>query len=169
MKASQNDPACFTVTVKRFKDIFTTTIRNRGTLYRMTWDKPHPLVRATLDKRTRCVKKIRILPGRVTLRFQVASPDNDTTHYSPVGIAFVQKAKRARNYVQLAASPRTFPSHTMNLDGENRAVSITADFSDSASADQGLYEFYLIIQRENDGALGIIDPPMDHDHTIPPS
>ena len=154
--------ARFTLIVKKFKDIFTTTIGNRGTLYRMTMDEPHhPLIQATKDKNG-YVKKIKILPGRVTLRFQVASQDKDT--YRPVGIAFVRKVRRRKNLLTIGPVLKNFPPNKMNLDAQNRAVSVTADFSSSGGDGKAKFEFFLFIQRDKPGDLGIIDPPIDHEH-----
>jgi hypothetical protein len=157
--------ARFTLIVKKFKDIFTTPIRNRGTLYRIKMEKPrHPLVHAKYKKGY--VKSIIIDPGRVTLRFRVIPADNDKKNqYSPVGIAFVRKASKSLNKLsKVPPIPEIFPPHEMKLDEQNRAVSVTAEFSGSRSADEGKYEFFLIIQRDRYGNLGIIDPPLDHEH-----
>jgi hypothetical protein len=154
--------ARFTLIVKKFKDIFTTPIGNRGTLYRMTMDKPHhPLVEATEDKNG-YVKKIKIGPGRVTLRFQIAPEENN--QYRPVGIAFVRKVKRRKNKLMIGPVLKNFPPNKMNLDAKNCAVSVTADFSSSGGDGKAKFEFFLIIQRDKPGDLGIIDPPLDHEH-----
>jgi hypothetical protein len=162
-------PKCFTLTVTDFKNVLDTTETNRGTRFTMKPTGPrNPLVGLTLYKTGKlkgCVKTIKVGTGVVALRFQVEAARKDSNHYCPVGLAFMRKTQKGTGKLGGAVvNPKVFPPHELVLDEENRAVSVTADFSGRTIADKGHYEFYLFIQRESDGALGIIDPPLDHDH-----
>ena len=159
----------FKLTVTKFRNILKTPDKQRGTLYQMRAVRyDSDLVRVekyTAGRRKGFVRCIKIHPGSVALRFRVDQPAGSTDHYSPVGIAFVRKGQRKRR--TLAARPvgKAFPPHTMALDEVSRALSITAEFPKGRSPDEGQYEFFLFIQHDESGKLGIIDPPLDHDHT----
>ena len=163
-------PTKYTLTVTTFRDVLNIPGNHRGTVFKMKRNGAlHRLVHETRyggKKKPGCVKSIKLGPGEVTLRFQVKALPTDSDHYCPVGIAFARKPQPGTGKLAAIFNPKVFPPHEMVLDEKARAISITADFADSGIPDKVRYEFYLFIQRESDGALGIIDPPIDHDHTI---
>lgn len=94
---------------------------------------------------------IRVDRGAVVdLVFEVATmlPDLDTYHV--VGISFFGQ----NGGIGMA----DFPTRTVAADAFNRLRLTVHD----ANVDGNLFEFKLVVQRERDGALGVIDPQINN-------
>lgn len=162
-KLKGTDTAHITLTVKKsgFKDVLTSSApRNeRGTDHSMKAALPHPRVRhiPTVGGQSGTLKVKRT---GVTLCFTIKA-ENPKHKYYPLGIAFVRRNNRGRdNDEDDVLGRKNFSFGKMHLFG--RSLYITDNFRDVGPADR--YKFSVIIQREHDGAIGIIDPPVEHEN-----
>jgi hypothetical protein len=94
---------------------------------------------------------IRVDRGAVVdLVFEVRSGSTDPDAYHPVGISFFGQ------YGGIGMDD--FPTRTVSADAFNRLRLTVHD----ANLDGNVFEFKLVIQRERDGALGVIDPQINN-------
>ncbi len=94
---------------------------------------------------------IRVDRGAVVdLVFELASPPGDPETYNVVGISFFGQHG--------GIGMSDFPVRTVSADPFGRLRLTVHD----ANIDGNLFEFKLVLQRERDGALGVIDPQIDN-------
>jgi hypothetical protein len=98
--------------------------------------------------------------GPVTFRFRIEDAKNETIYY-PVGVAFQRRKAGLGNNVFDACARRTFSSNTIHMFGSD--LYFTYDYKDFGQTTQN-YEFFVIIQRDKDGLIGIIDPGIGHEN-----
>jgi hypothetical protein len=88
--------------------------------------------------------------ARVNLVFEVVAGDGTDAIYHPVGISFFGQHG--------GVGMEDFPSRLVSADPFNRLQLSVHDANLGVSS----FEFKLIIQRANDGALGVIDPQVNN-------
>lgn len=94
---------------------------------------------------------IRVDRGAVVdLVFEVASLANDPDIYHPVGVSFFGQNG--------GVGMDDFPTRSVSADPFKRLRLTVHD----ANVDGNKFEFKLMIQRERDGAIGVIDPLIDN-------
>jgi hypothetical protein len=150
-----------TVSPSKFVDVLTSNARahRRSTQCDITADPQQ--AQATLSKAEKGhPPTLTLKGGGATLCFQIASKDPKVQYY-PLGIAFRRrKSPVPDNDPDDLLGRKNFSFGTMHLFG--RSLYITDHFKDCGPGDR--YKFSVIIQRQHDGAIGIIDPPLDHEH-----
>jgi hypothetical protein len=154
------NPAHVTLTVTKFVDVLTSEApaheRNTECEMKVGTDQPR-VAKATVQKGKPPV--LRVTGGGATFRFWIGSKIRKETFY-PLGIAFRRRNNRGRdNDKKDTLGRKNFSFASMHLWG--RAMYITDSFKDCGSNDR--YKFSVIIQRQHDGAIGIIDPDLEHD------
>lgn len=141
-------PALVTLTVTHFRSA--TTIDERTFVDASTSLAPHAAVKLE-DRRG---LPTLVMSQAVDVEVAVASADPSES-YRPLGVFFTQEPNASgvktdhdgsRNFTQT-------PSETGTIVINNRFLQTGAD---------GQYEFFILIQRASDGAIGIIDPGMDN-------
>ena len=157
-------PAEVALNVTGFKDVLavrvpaakrasllTNSLSNcRGTTATMTMSEPHPLVR--VDSKEPDTLKIKS-PG-ATIRFTLKSDE-----FYPVGIAFLLREGVARPNDEQKLGLLNFDQSKIRRFGHVQYITDT--FKDEKPYDR--YKFSVIIQRASDGAIGIIDPGIEHE------
>jgi hypothetical protein len=109
------------------------------------------------------VEGILEVSGAGALNFQFTiSPGITKATYYPLGIGFRLK-KKGINKQQALIARRNFASPEMHIYGPN--LYFTDNYTPSSDGD--LFEYYVIIQRAEDGRVGVIDPGIWH--TNPPT
>ena len=143
-----------------FKDVLWTEgdSGHRGTLHKMDV-ADHPRVHK------KDPNGLNINPGGATLRFTI-TPDD----YIPIGITFVRKPPNPPpGTPSLTAAPSLTDDERLGLlnfdqikisRDEKHTLDVTDNYMDEADDHQ--YKFSIIIQRKKTGAIGIIDPDIDH-------
>lgn len=86
----------------------------------------------------------------VDLVFEVVNGDGTAAVYQPVGISFFAK------YGSIGLED--FPTRTVFADPFKRLLLRVHD----ANVHGNSFEFKVVLQRESDGALGVIDPQVDN-------
>ena len=86
----------------------------------------------------------------VDLFFEVVNGDGTTDVYQPVGISFFGKYG--------GIGMEDFPTRTITADPFKRLQLRVHD----ANVHGNSFEFKVVLQRERDGALGVIDPQVDN-------
>lgn len=148
------NPAAFRTHREKFTKSLSTLGQNQGTEHEMSVE-PHSRVSIRKNKPL----TLRIRPGGATIHFAIVTPSGGAKAYYPVGIAFVRNSKPGYhrkdkdrigrlNFLQSQIRP------------EGNCLYITDSFKDETHDDR--YKFSVIIQRVRDGAIGIIDPGIDH-------
>jgi hypothetical protein len=145
-----------TLTVTKFEDVERTPAPNRGTGHRMKLEmQNHPRVKQDAED-----KPLRVKGGDARLRFTIVSADPDSppgTIFYPVGIAFRQHGAAGGPLDPVGRG--TFWGRRPAFDG--RSLTVHDDFREVG--DQRRFKFSLVIQRSTDGAIGIIDPGIEHE------
>jgi hypothetical protein len=156
-KSSYIPVAPITLTVTDFRDVENTAEEERGTVHRMELEvDKHP--RVSRDPNDASTLKIR--KGDARLRFTIKSEDkrDKKATFYPVGIAF--RLRGAGDGKKLDRIGRaTFWRKPLTFDG--RSLTVYDDFSDVGPRKN--FKFSVIIQRDTDGAIGIIDPGIEHE------
>lgn len=101
-----------------------------------------------------------VLSGPVDLEISVVSENGEET-YKPVGIVFEQKAQADRQCTDRHGR-RNFAPAVL----KDASLVVRGHFVDRNP--EANWEFSVIIQRGSDGAIGIIDPGIENDHTNRP-
>lgn len=154
------------LTVTKFRDVLNTKVKDRGTHHTMHVEPDdHPIIFMKKSEPTReqqssgdsgvlHIKK----QGRM-LRFRIESQEEDDAKsvYHPIGIAF---QRRNGNGKGKRTGRHTFDFKTLRLDGKR--LEIRDNFSEPCSCDKD-YKFSVIIQREHDAVIGIIDPGIQNE------
>jgi hypothetical protein len=149
-------PAEFIITVTEFRPVLSPELREaRDTSYTIRMKRPHR--RVSLKDDTIIVKA----PG-ATIRLTVASVPDDKVKYYPAGITFVREESKCLSEAELLGR-KNFQQRRIVIDGQ------TLTFTDrfEKGKDKVLYKFSVIVQRGFDGAIGIIDPGIEHDGSTP--
>jgi hypothetical protein len=154
---STKEPAEITIKVTQFREVLApeASRAGRGTDYEMKMRKRHPRVFIKAD--TIHIKT----PGAV-LRFTITSSPEDKEKYYPAGITFVREGLESTSDGQRLGK-ENFLQRKIFLDG--RTLTLTDSYKDEARGVR--YKFSVIIQRGSDGAIGIIDPGIEHDDSDP--
>jgi len=151
--------AHITLTVTKFVDVLTSEDpRNqRNTECDMTPEK-RPATVTKLAAAPGKAQTLQVRGGGATFAFWVKSKDRKYSYY-PIGIAFRRRNNRGPdNDKNDTLGRRNFSFASMHLWG--RTLYITDSFRDCGQGDR--YKFSIIIQRQQDGAIGIIDPSIVH-------
>ncbi|HET7536534.1 MAG TPA: hypothetical protein VFJ90_08780 [Candidatus Didemnitutus sp.] len=157
-------PADITLTVAAngFKDVLMSKSDRgeRGTKHTMTMFGLHSRVTLIPAKGTRPSKLI-VKKGGAILRFHIKSEDPNQ-NYFPLGIAFVRRITPATLDCSTDIVGRgNFSFDSIRISDADDTLSVTDSYNDTGPADR--YKFSVIIQRERDGQIGVIDPDVDHE------
>lgn len=153
-------PAVIKLTVSKFVDVLRSeeSENKRNTDYEMTVDPAQPRVAKGVGPKGK-LSALRVKGGGATFCFQIRSKDRKH-QYFPLGIAFRRRNNRGPdNDKEDILGRRNFSFASMHLFG--RSLFITDSFKDCGQGDR--YKFSVIIQRQHDGAIGIIDPDIIHE------
>ena len=143
------------LTVTRFRKVLHSTGlgAGRGTGYVMTLLQPNDLVR--IKDNVIYVKA----PG-AAIRFILGAAAGAKENYFPNGITFLRRSKRNENDEQRLGL-LNFPQADTRVAGRTLVVNYR-------TLDDPLklrYKFSVVVQRGSDGAIGIIDPDIEHDNS----
>ncbi|HVT74406.1 MAG TPA: hypothetical protein VHD61_14825 [Lacunisphaera sp.] len=149
-------PAEVVVHVTKFNNILIAegppAKRNTENTMEMIDGKDHPRVR-------RHDGKLKIRPGGATIRFHL-TPDD----YYPIGISFMRMADPSDpDAAEFTPTERlgTLNFGQVKICPVEHTLDVTDHFKDEEEDDQ--YKFSLIIQEAKTGAIGIIDPIIEHE------
>jgi hypothetical protein len=149
-----------TLTVSKFVDVLTSEEPHgkRNTECEMKAEPNHPQV--TMDPGSKgTTPTLKVKGGSTTVCFQIKSK-NPRNKYFPLGIAFRRRTNRGSNDSRDDILGRKdFSFGSMHLFG--RSLYITDHFKNCGPGRR--YKFSVIIQRQHDGAIGIIDPDIVHE------
>ena len=141
-------PASITLTITSFQDTDSTAAGSRYCTADMAL-APDPA-----GKVTQAGNRLRV-KGPTDLEFTIAAPAGSPESYFALGIVFKSGSadKHGRNNFDIK-------NHKVN----DAKISIRNNHSVSAPASSGgvVYEFFILIQRVSDGAIGIIDPEIEN-------
>lgn len=153
-------PANVTLTVSKFVDVLASEEPQgkRNTECEMKAEPNHPHV--TMGKGSKSqAPALKVKGGSATICFQIKSK-NPRHHYYPLGIAFRRQTSRGlTNDRDDVLGRKDFSFGSMHLFG--RSLYITDHFKNCGAGRR--YKFSVIIQRQHDGAIGIIDPGIEND------
>jgi hypothetical protein len=121
--------------------------------------KGHPQVKVKdITWRNRTERGLFIRVGGASLRFKIVSLEEEV--YFPLCLSFVRKSGGAKgDGVRGRLGILNFAQAKLCPSGET--LDVTDHFKDGGAGD--IYLFGVVIQRGSDGALGIIDPPIEHE------
>ena len=147
-------PAEVTFSVVKFRPV---TVANQGTQYTdatMTL-APHPLVSVTGSEADATLHPT----APVDFEIKIVSFDSKET-YIPLGIVFEQKAP--------STGAKTDPRGNINFAPAclNGSTLLVHDHFVRKGPEYN-YEFFVVIQRGSDGAIGLIDPAIVHNNSDP--
>lgn len=147
-------PAEVTFSVVKFRPV---TVANQGTQYTdatMTLT-PHPLVSVTGSAADATLHPF----APVDFEIKIVSVDSKET-YVPLGIVFEQKSP--------SSGAKTDPRGNINFAPAslNGSTLLVHDHFARKGPEYN-YEFFVVIQRGSDGAIGVIDPIIVHDNSTP--
>ena len=154
-KALKPAEVILTVNPSKFRNIFRVkgSGKSRNTVAKMKMTiKHHPRVQIY----PKFPDSLVIRPKGATIRFTI-QPRNQ---YSPIGIAFNKIKGRPHRKQRDRIGSLNFQTSQMPRD--RHTLLITDSFKDKEQDDH--YKFSVIIQRMKDGAIGIIDPDIIHEH-----
>ena len=140
------------ITVDDFRNVLTTVAADRQTTHRLELIETAGRLEERADTSGR---KIAILWNRsASIRFNILEPQR----YVPIGIAF-RRRKEDGSFGYDAIAREIFDVESVNLSANS--IRIRAEFPPQS---RGLYvKFSIVIQRTEDGAIGIIDPGIEND------
>jgi hypothetical protein len=152
--------ATLTLTVGKFVDVLASTApahrRNTECTVEMTTGHPRVVMGADGQKK---LPSIKVKGGKARLCFKLKSK-NPEHRYFPLGIAFLRRGKiNASDAISDVLGRDDFSFDSVRL--SRRSLFITDSFKDCGP--HGSYKFSVIIQREHDGAIGIIDPGIENE------
>jgi hypothetical protein len=98
--------------------------------------------------------------GPVTFRFRIEDKKAQTVYY-PVGISFKRRETGGEKDVMDACARRFFSNNTIHIFGTD--MYFTYDYRNYEGQTYN-YDFFVVIQRDSDGLMGIIDPGIGHDN-----
>lgn len=153
--ARTKSPAEILITVTKFRDVLAGEASRafRGTDYEMKMQRKHPLVYIKDD-----VVYVRS-PG-ATIRFTIDSCSEDKEKYYPSGITFVREGKNSTTDEQKLGK-KNFLQRKIFLNGKK--LTLTDSYKDEQLDVR--FKFSVVIQRGSDGAIGVIDPVIEHDNS----
>ena len=148
MAAETESPAQVTLSVTQFRDIRATTAGTRWTDARASLTA-HPSVRMSGEPEYATFH----VKGAVDIAISVTSASSAES-YVPIAIVFQQKTPGDPTKADTDGR-RNFSAATLN--GSTLTVRNRCDL-------RGVrYEFFVVIQRVSDGAIGIIDPEIENE------
>jgi len=153
-------PANITLTVVKFVDVLSSEAPAgaRNTECEMTVEANHPQVTGNGTTKGKSAS-VTVKGGSATLCFQIKSRSRKHQYY-PLGIAFRRRTTRGQPVSEAEILGRKdFSFGSVHLFG--RSLYITDHFKDCGPRCR--YKFSVIIQRQHDGAIGIIDPGIEND------
>jgi hypothetical protein len=109
-------------------------------------------------------ERILIHSGEATIRFTI-KPDANNDVYFPIGVAFQLRPGKGKAASGDILGRKDFSRKDVRL-GANDLIIKASHFEDCGSTPAHRYKFSLFIQRERDGALGVIDPIIDNDPNL---
>jgi hypothetical protein len=149
-----------TLTVSKFVDVLTSEEPpgERNTECEMQAEPNHPQVTMTKGSKG-AAPTLKVKGNGATICFQIKSK-NPRHKYFPLGIAFRRRTNRGPNDNRDDILGRKdFSFGSMHLFG--RSLYITDHFRNCGAGRR--YKFSVLIQREHDGAIGIIDPGIENE------
>jgi hypothetical protein len=161
-------PALVTLTVTAFRGVLSTPARakKRGTGYRMKVSERHPHVREHPDRLDAKGNPTWLLVkprgDGVTIRFRIKSQSAKDV-YHPLGIAFERHHECDCDGHDPLGKNVFKREHIQLREGH---LEITSSFHGCDKGKSHEHKFSVIIQRERDGQIGIIDPGIVHESSI---
>lgn len=154
--------------VTDFREVLHTTANDRGVQHKVTMRKNHPRVSVYQNNKTGLpTLKVKEGAGPITFKFKIVDEeisDRFKDTYYPLGIAFEWQGS-----TQLIGTRKpdmvgrsNFPIERTHVYGDSLYVTDLL----ISRAEGAQYKFSLIIQRERDGKIGIIDPGIEHENEI---
>jgi hypothetical protein len=150
----------FTVNADSFKDVLSSPPGQNNTVAAMAMEDDHNRVRVE-DPGAPAKPTLKIKPGGATIQFKILGGDDgrDEDAYVPIGIAFVRKGENTAEAGEDRLGELNFAQSKVFREGN--CLYVTDEFKDVEADDR--YEFSVIIQDTKTGAIGIIDPPIEHE------
>ena len=147
--------------IVRFRNLLSPHAGSPTTRHRMQLVNPNEAVALAERKSS---ERILIHSGEATIRFTI-KPDANNDVYFPIGIAFKLRPGKGKAASGDILGRKDFSRENVRL-GVNDLIIKASHFEGCGSTPQHRYKFSLFIQRERDGALGVIDPAIDDDHIL---
>ena len=147
--------------IVRFRNLLSPHAGSPMTLHRMQLVNPNEAVELTERKNS---ENILIHSGEATIRFTI-KPDANNDVYFPIGIAFQLRRGKGKAVGGDILGRKDFSREEVRL-GANDLIIQASHFEGCGSTPGHRYKFSLFIQRERDGALGVIDPGIDNDPNL---
>jgi hypothetical protein len=144
--------------IVKFRNLISPRAGSPLTLHRMQLVNPNEAVGLAERKNS---ENILIHSGEATIRFTI-KPDANGDVYFPIGIAFQLRRGKGKVGSGDILGRKDFSRENVRL-GANDLIIKACHFEGCGSTPQHRYKFSLFIQRERDGALGVIDPIIDND------
>ena len=147
--------------IVKFRNLLSPYAGSPLTLHRMQLVNPNEAVQLAERKNS---ENILIHSGEATIRFTI-KPDASNDVYFPIGIAFQLRRGKGKTVDGDILGRKDFHREAVRL-GANDLIIKASHFEGCGSTPQHRYKFSLFIQRERDGALGVIDPGIDNDPSL---
>ncbi len=147
--------------IVKFRNLLSPYAGSPLTLHRMQLVNPNQAVELAARKSS---EKILIHSGEATIRFTI-KPDANNDVYFPIGIAFQLRRGKGKAVSGDILGRKDFSREKVRL-GANDLVIKASHLEGCGSAPRHRYKFSLFVQRERDGALGVIDPGIDNDPSL---
>jgi hypothetical protein len=147
--------------IVKFRNLLSPYAGSPLTLHRMKLVNPNEVVALAERKNS---ENILIHSGEATIRFTI-KPDANNDVYFPIGIAFQLRRGKGKAVSGDILGRKDFSRKEIRL-GANDLIIKASHFEGCGSTSKHPYKFSLFIQRERDGALGVIDPGIDNDPTM---
>jgi len=147
--------------IVKFRNLLSPHAGSPLTPHRMQLVNPNEGVKLGEKKSS---ERILIHSGEATIRFTI-KPDANNDVYFPIGIAFKLRRGKGNAGSGDVLGRKDFRREEIRL-GANDLIIKASHFEGCGSAPEHRYKFSLFIQRERDGALGVIDPAIDDDHIL---
>lgn len=148
------------LTVTDFREVLQTRGVERGTFHTVIIAKGHDVISV---EEGGDIPKLTIKKGSgpVTLRFKIVDAKTDDV-YQPLGIAFkVERSTKAPSTSEAnMIGENNFPLDRMHIYGNDLYITDLA----LPEVRELKYKFSVIIQRERDAKIGIIDPRIEHEN-----
>lgn len=147
--------------IVKFRNLLSPYAGSPLTLHRMQLVNPSDAVALAKNKDS---ENILFHSGEATIRFTI-KPDAQNDAYFPIGIAFQLRRGKGKAVSGDILGRKDFSRDEIRL-GANDLILKARHFDGCGSGPQHRYKFSLFIQRERDGALGVIDPGIPDTNTM---